>query len=108
MSLEEIEKVTQLKRLIQESMSQNVGIIRTEKGLQETLHFLNMLQNVGDIDVQHMIQLAKLITQAALDRKESRGSHFRLDYPTKDDRVGHLVYRAPIPAFPLKRGRSFV
>jgi succinate dehydrogenase / fumarate reductase flavoprotein subunit len=33
-----------------------------------------------------MLDLAEVIVEGALARKESRGSHFRLDYPERDDR----------------------
>jgi len=32
-----------------------------------------------------MLLLAKLVMKSALERRESRGSHFRLDYPQSDD-----------------------
>ena len=33
-----------------------------------------------------MIKLAKLIVESALLRKESRGAHYRIDYPEKNDK----------------------
>jgi succinate dehydrogenase / fumarate reductase flavoprotein subunit len=32
-----------------------------------------------------MLHLAEVIVEGALERKESRGSHFRVDYPVRDD-----------------------
>jgi succinate dehydrogenase / fumarate reductase, flavoprotein subunit len=37
------------------------------------------------LDLEGMVQLAEVIVEGALARKESRGSHFRLDYPDRDD-----------------------
>lgn len=37
------------------------------------------------LELQNMVMLAKLIVSSCLERKESRGGHFRLDYPMKND-----------------------
>jgi len=37
------------------------------------------------LDLKNMIQIAELICVSALQRKESRGAHFRLDYSEPDD-----------------------
>jgi succinate dehydrogenase/fumarate reductase flavoprotein subunit len=37
------------------------------------------------IELSYMLDLAELIAIGALERQESRGSHFRLDYPERDD-----------------------
>jgi L-aspartate oxidase len=48
-----------------------------------------------EIELKNMLLVAKLITRAALDRTESRGAHYRTDYPRLDDLnwKRHLVYK---------------
>ena len=80
----------------------NVGIIREEKSLQEALekvkYFLNNKHKMGVSDTSkiyntnlveflefiNMLELAKAILLGAIYRKESRGAHFRSDYPNED------------------------
>jgi L-aspartate oxidase len=91
------------KHFIKKLMWENVGIIRDGKGLGKALSDLDKLSKQLDFDPQtldeaeiiNMALIAKLITKAALDRKESRGAHFRSDYPKKDDVnwKRHLVYQ---------------
>ena len=52
--------------------------------------------NKEEIELRNLTLLAKLIIQAAFDREESRGAHFRLDFPKTDDKNWgrHLVYQA--------------
>jgi succinate dehydrogenase/fumarate reductase flavoprotein subunit len=47
-----------------------------------------------EIELKNLAQVAELITQAALDRRESRGAHFRSDFPETDDKKWqkHLLY----------------
>jgi len=40
------------------------------------------------LDLYHLLTVSEIITQAALERKESRGAHFRDDFPEKDTRFG--------------------
>jgi succinate dehydrogenase / fumarate reductase flavoprotein subunit len=42
------------------------------------------------IDLYHLITVSKAITLSAISRKESRGAHFRKDYPEKDDSLSKL------------------
>ncbi|RKY27881.1 MAG: hypothetical protein DRP79_02830, partial [Planctomycetota bacterium] len=71
-------------------------VIRKEDNLAGALRSLNSLSDVlaqvngprvkERLCLESMIKLAKIILTAALRRKESRGSHYREDYPEKDDK----------------------
>jgi succinate dehydrogenase / fumarate reductase flavoprotein subunit len=65
------------------------------------------------LDLPHLLTVSEAITLAALDRKESRGAHFREDYPEKNAALGkfHIIVqkatdgemqvrREPIPEMP--------
>ncbi len=70
-------------------MWKNVGIVRSEESLKDALVKLDsVLKKLNyeptikeEIELKNMAQVAKLVTQAALDQKESHGAHFRSDYP---------------------------
>ena len=40
------------------------------------------------LDLNNLLTISEAITMAALERKESRGAHFREDYPDKDEKSG--------------------
>ena len=92
-----------IKTKIQEIMWKHVAIVRDETGLKQAEIELNKLEemtsnmNVSKIreynddlvvalEVISMIKLAKLIVKSALLRKESRGAHYRIDYPERNDK----------------------
>ena len=65
-------------------MWEHAGIARTAKGLRECLTLLSAIEQrlpVGSTEEANMVQTAQLIAEAALMRKESRGGHFRSDFP---------------------------
>jgi L-aspartate oxidase len=65
-------------------MWDHVGIDRTPKGLKEGLALLAGIETrlpVGATEEANMIETARLIANAALLRKESRGGHYRSDFP---------------------------
>ncbi|MGC8970954.1 MAG: L-aspartate oxidase [bacterium] len=79
---------------MQHLMWRYCGIKREEEGLEFLLEELEKMQlevedlpvsNFQDIETKNMILLARLIAESALERKESRGAHFRVDYPYRDD-----------------------
>lgn len=81
------------KRKLQNIMWENVGIIRDEAQLKkasaEIWEIYNNVAKGEDLlayyEIINMLTVANIVVQAALWRKESRGGHFRSDYPHRDD-----------------------
>lgn len=89
-----------LKKEISRIMTEHAGIIRNEVLLREGLEKLDHLnQNLQleeneyySLISQNLITVARLIILSALYRKESRGGHYREDYPASDKRyLYHIV-----------------
>ncbi|HUU38421.1 MAG TPA: FAD-binding protein [Candidatus Desulfaltia sp.] len=84
-------------------MSDKVGIFRTKKQLQEALDEIREIREdyrrafisgqclrysqaiVNLVEFGYMVDLTEVITLGALLREETRGSHYRLDHPKRDD-----------------------
>jgi L-aspartate oxidase len=65
-------------------MWENAGIARTARGLRAALEQLDDIGSrlpAGATEELNMLQTAQLVVEAALMRKESRGGHYRADYP---------------------------
>ncbi|SDQ81312.1 L-aspartate oxidase [Pseudovibrio sp. Tun.PSC04-5.I4] len=72
--------------LVRSLMSRHVGVVRDAEGLQSTLARLHKAEELCRRDsIRNMVIAAKLITGSALLREESRGGHFRSDFPQKSD-----------------------
>jgi len=93
-----------LKTRVQDLMWRKVGIIRDERGLLQALTELDRVRRediprlmiseshprysydlVEALEADNMVIVAELVAKAALMRRESRGAHFRQDYPKQDD-----------------------
>ncbi len=63
-----------------------VGIVRNEQGLKDAIAALDEIA-VRQLNTRswNFVTLARLVTEAALARRESRGAHYRSDYPERDD-----------------------
>jgi L-aspartate oxidase len=79
-------------REVQQLMWNNVGIVRTRQGLTEALRTLQAAAeripppvSRRNCEAGNIHTAATLITRSALARLESRGAHYRTDYPAHDD-----------------------
>jgi len=86
--------VTDVRNSLRAVMWRNVGIERDERHLRETEEIIEFWQSYvldkqfEDPDgwsLQNMLTLARLMARSALERSESRGTHFRTDHPDRDD-----------------------
>ncbi|MBV8530861.1 MAG: L-aspartate oxidase, partial [Candidatus Eremiobacteraeota bacterium] len=69
-------------------MYSNVGLVRNGAGLREALgRLVELAAELGDDagELRNLLVVGRLIAEAALARRESRGSHYRSDYPKSDD-----------------------
>lgn len=76
--------------VIRTTMSELVGIVRGEPGLREALVRLNGMafgqkQEQSVQEINNKLINARLVAAAAMNRLESRGAHFRSDFPEKND-----------------------
>lgn len=73
---------------IRDVMSSDVGVVRNQIGLTRAMLKLRDLALLADGDTQltNMLLTARLVTASALLRTESRGGHYRSDYPEADPR----------------------
>jgi succinate dehydrogenase / fumarate reductase flavoprotein subunit len=97
------ERVSDIRRELQESMDLNAQVFRTEATLKQALTDIDRLKeryaraSVQDkgkrfntdllegLELGFLLDLAEVMVLGALERKESRGGHFREDYPNRDD-----------------------
>ncbi|MFD5793314.1 succinate dehydrogenase flavoprotein subunit [Streptomyces diastatochromogenes] len=97
------ERVAQIRRELQETMDANVMVFRTEQTIKTAVEKIAELrerynnvaiQDKGKrfntdlleaIELGNLLELAEVMAVSALARKESRGGHYREDYPNRDD-----------------------
>jgi L-aspartate oxidase len=95
-----------------------VGIVRTNKRLERAMRRIHLLQHEINeyysnfrissdlIELRNLCKVSELIVRCAMERKESRGLHFSLDYPeTLDKEIKDTVLvpgEAPTPVTPIQ------
>jgi succinate dehydrogenase / fumarate reductase flavoprotein subunit len=106
---EEGENPYLLHEALQEAMQDDAGIARTEESLTRSLHAIQELceraprMRVGGSrilnpgwhtcrDVVNMLVISEAIVRSALERRESRGSQWRLDFPDPSEEQGRVNY----------------
>lgn len=125
-----------LQQALQQAMQDGAGLARDEQGLTACLGaILELRDRVKRIgvpgsrkynpgwhtarDLRFMLIVAEAITRAALERRESRGAHWRLDYVEKDPDLGRVnmiayndrgavkIKTKPVPQMPAELARLF-
>ena len=84
------------KSILQHKMMEHVGIVRNKELLERQKNWLAQFKvneiteldvySIADLERIFMVIVAELITVSALKRTESRGGHYRSDFPKEDDR----------------------
>lgn len=71
---------------VQNLMWDHAGIVRTKSGLESAVQrFRSLLQSPLNVPSRNFVTVASLVAQLALERTESRGAHYRSDFPERDD-----------------------
>ncbi|MBI3327646.1 MAG: fumarate reductase (quinol) flavoprotein subunit [Nitrospinae bacterium] len=110
------ERIATIREDMQKAMEQGAGIYRNEADMQATCDTLRKLRErfanitlddrsqvfntelTAALELDFMLDVAEAVARSALQRKESRGSHTRTDFPQRDDErfLQHsLAYRTP-------------
>ncbi len=110
------EKIGEIRKSMQSMMMEHCSSFRNDKSLQKGLEGIRSLKvryrnveikNKGKffnydlmeaIELGHQLDISEVVILSALQRKESRGAHFREDFPARDDQnyLKHtLVFQTP-------------
>jgi succinate dehydrogenase / fumarate reductase flavoprotein subunit len=120
----------QVQQELQTMMQEQVGIVRTEEEMERALAGIGRLKERAEqvgvagnreynpgwhtgLDLANLLIVSEAITRAAIERRESRGGHFRDDYPEKDPAAARFnvvirkgtggemqLSREPVPEMP--------
>jgi L-aspartate oxidase len=105
-----------MKRL-QQQMWQNAGLLRDAAGLramhvelQSTQQQITTSAQRDSLELANLHVVAELIVRSALEREESRGAHYRNDFPKRDDShfATHSVVQGPTVSFEASEHASLV
>src|SRR5665213_1091318 len=121
-----------IQHALQDLMQELVGIVRVEAEMHQALDRIQELKARADhasvqgnreynsgwhtaLDLHSLLTVSEIVTLAALERKESRGAHFRDDFPAKEEAFGKFnivvgkgadgkvqLTREPIPPMPAE------
>ncbi|ULA65743.1 MAG: Succinate dehydrogenase flavoprotein subunit [Nitrospira sp.] len=99
------ERAWQVRQALGEALSMNLGIFRTRESMAAAEHKVRDLRQraaavtvqdkgrvfntdlIQALELQCLVELAETIVVGALAREESRGAHYRSDFPTRNDAV---------------------
>jgi L-aspartate oxidase len=101
--------IADLRNSLQSVLWRKVGIVRDRAGLEEALQDVefwrryvlsHVFQEPRGWELQNLLTVARLMTWAALAREESRGVHYRSDFPRTDD--AQWLRHVTVPAHELE------
>jgi fumarate reductase flavoprotein subunit len=97
------ERIAPIRRDLQAAMERGAGVYRTEESMKEAVEEVRALKErfrdlalfdrdrafntelVAALELENMLDVAETVVVSGLERRESRGSHTRRDYPDRDD-----------------------
>jgi succinate dehydrogenase / fumarate reductase flavoprotein subunit len=105
------ENVEDIAQELKTTMTNNCGIFRTEEQMKTALSDIKRLQErfanapvrdkgkrfntdlLAALETKNLLGFSEVIVVSALERRESRGAHYRTDYPTRDDKnwIQHIL-----------------
>ncbi|MEM4297722.1 MAG: FAD-binding protein [Nitrososphaerota archaeon] len=108
-----------LLKELQRTMWEEAGIVRSADGLKRAIGKIqdlrekfskisasSLLELKTAIELRNLLDVGQMVAESALMREESRGAHFRIDYPSRDDgwlchiafqKRGDTVHKLKIP-----------
>jgi succinate dehydrogenase / fumarate reductase, flavoprotein subunit len=115
----------EIQHELQEMMQNLVGIVRRDGEMTRALDGLNKLRERAQkvvvyghreynpgwhtaIDLKHLLTVSEAITRSAIERKESRGGHYRDDFPSRDPGEGKInivISKAPDGSMQIRRAQ---
>ena len=113
----------QVQRDLQDMMQDLVGIVRRQEEMERALEGIGGLRKRAEqasvtgnveynpgwhtaLDLTNLLTVSEAVTRAAIERRESRGAHFRDDFPGKDENFGTfniVIAKAPDGSMQVKR-----
>jgi L-aspartate oxidase len=90
----------ELQLAIRRTMWEKVGVVRDERGLTAALDELEALAESHPHiagEARNILSMGRLVTATALARRESRGGHYRSDYPQPDPDWQRRIYVTAAP-----------
>ncbi|MBU5424657.1 succinate dehydrogenase flavoprotein subunit [Cellulomonas hominis] len=115
------ERVSDVRRELQQTMDTNAQVFRTAESLRQAFQDIQVLQErysrvsvqdkgrsfntdlIEALELGFLLDIAETVVVGALNRRESRGGHFREDYPKRDDEhfMEHTMAYRRVPGVPV-------
>jgi succinate dehydrogenase / fumarate reductase flavoprotein subunit len=115
------ERVSDVRRELQQTMDANAQVFRTAESLRQAFQDIQVLQErytrvsvqdkgrafntdlIEALELGFLLDIAETVVVGALNRRESRGGHFREDYPKRDDEgfMEHTMAYRRVPGVPV-------